>query len=57
VWEDTTPPVAFGRLRSEEGSRPFTVTIARESSAISALEQSSALMDGSFGRGTIGCRL
>jgi hypothetical protein len=39
VWEDNTPPVGFGRLRSEEGNRPFTVTIAQGSSAISALEQ------------------
>jgi hypothetical protein len=39
VWEDTTPPGAFGPLRSEEANRPITVTIARESSAISALEQ------------------
>jgi hypothetical protein len=39
VWEDTTPPATFGRLRSEEGNRPFTVTIAPQSSAISALEQ------------------
>jgi hypothetical protein len=40
VREDDTPPVAFGRLRSEEGRRPFTVMIAPKSSALGALEQS-----------------
>ena len=39
VWEDTTAPVAFGSLRSEEANRPITVTIAPQSSAIGALEQ------------------
>ncbi len=40
VWEDTHRPLrSAGRLRSEEGNRPLTVTIARESSALSALEQ------------------
>ena len=40
VWEDPTPPATvFGPVRSAEANRPITVTIARESSAISALEQ------------------
>jgi hypothetical protein len=39
VREDDTPPGSVRPLASEEASRPFTVTIARESSAISALEQ------------------
>ena len=39
VWEENRSLGAIPSLPSEEGSRPFTVTIARESSAISALEQ------------------
>jgi hypothetical protein len=39
VWEDNMLLGEFARPRTEEGNRPITVTIARESNAISALQQ------------------